>query len=238
MRLHFFPRNIILLCCTGFLLSNCTQSTLNEQTKTDHPIETAETYPSSDTALTRQVETNIQPLVDESFEKKTTLTPVVMGEDMNTSDVFSIYTSSFGNGEKIPEKFTCKGKDISPAFQWSNIPDGTSSFALVCNDPDAPAGNWVHWVLYNIPADRSNVQEGLPKDKTIAGVGTQGINDFRKTGYNGACPPPGKPHRYYYTLYALKLKPDLKPDLKFNELEKLIKDAVLAKSQWMGTFQR
>src|SRR4026208_1353047 len=105
---------------------------------------------------------------------------------------------SFGDGEQIPDKFTYDGRNVSPPLQWNDAPSGTQSFAMICDDPDAPLGTWVHWVLFNLPAELTGLNEGV-----AAHVGIQGKNDFRRLGYGGPSPPPGKPHRYFFKVYAL-----------------------------------
>jgi len=109
---------------------------------------------------------------------------------------FQITSTAFQPGGDIPRKYTCEGPDVSPALSWTDPPAGTQSFALISDDPDAPVGTWVHWVAYDLPASARQLPERVPKADTIPGGGVQGQNDFRKTGYGGPCPPPGKPHRY------------------------------------------
>jgi len=147
-------------------------------------------------------------------------------------------TTAFQPESDIPGKYTCAGADVSPAFSWSNAPAGTQSFALVADDPDAPVGTWVHWVAYDIPATARQLPEGVPKVDSIPGGGTQGQNDFRKTGYGGPCPPPGKPHRYYFRLYALDAKLNLNPGATKKDLEQAMQGHILAQSQLMGRFKR
>nr|MBN2277109.1 YbhB/YbcL family Raf kinase inhibitor-like protein [candidate division Zixibacteria bacterium] len=120
-------------------------------------------------------------------------------------------SSNFKPGEKIPVKFTCDSSDISPELRFLNIPEGTKSLALICDDPDAPVGTWVHWVIFNIPPDLDGLAEKVPTDKNPR-VGSdssyraiQGINDFGRFGYGGPCPPRGKAHRYFFKLYALDI---------------------------------
>src|SRR5216683_6772325 len=118
-------------------------------------------------------------------------------------------TSAFPSQGTIPKKFTCDGSDVSPPLAWSGAPPGTRSFALIVDDPDAPVGTWVHWVLYDLPANTKELAEGVPKQEQLSNGARQGRNDFRKIGYGGPCPPPGKPHRYFFKLYALDKKLDL-----------------------------
>jgi hypothetical protein len=118
-------------------------------------------------------------------------------------------TSAFPAGGDIPKQFTCSGADVSPALTWSDPPPRTRSLALIMDDPDAPVGTFVHWVVYNLPASARQLPAGVPGNNAIPGGGKQGVNDFPKTGYGGPCPPPGKPHRYFFRLYALDNQLDL-----------------------------
>jgi Raf kinase inhibitor-like YbhB/YbcL family protein len=147
-------------------------------------------------------------------------------------------STAFEEGGSIPAKLTCAGEDVSPYLEWHNVPEGTKSLALICDDPDAPMGTWVHWVIYGIPADTTSLAEGVPPKESIDGVALQGKNDFKRIGYGGPCPPPGKPHRYYFKLYALDTEPDLKPGATKKDLEKAMKGHILAQGQLMGTFKR
>ena len=104
-------------------------------------------------------------------------------------------SSVFKNGEFIPDMYTCKGEDSSPPLSWSEVPDGTKSFALICDDPDAPMGTWVHWVIYDVPGEVRNFPSGIETKERLSDGTKQGINDTRRTGYHGPCPPPGKAHR-------------------------------------------
>jgi Raf kinase inhibitor-like YbhB/YbcL family protein len=151
---------------------------------------------------------------------------------------FMVNSSAFGPGAAIPKKFTCQGPDASPALEWSGSPAKTASFALIVDDPDAPAGTWVHWVLWNLPASAHSLPEGVPKLEQLDDGGRQGRNDFRKVGYNGPCPPPGKTHRYFFRLYALDGKLDLAPAATRQELDAAMQGHILAKAEYMGTFRR
>lgn len=151
---------------------------------------------------------------------------------------FAISSSGFSNGGSIPKKFTCEGPDVSPALTWTDPPATTKTFALLVDDPDAPVGNWNHWATWNLPAALRSLPEGVRKDARLSDGTEQGTNDFRKTGYNGPCPPAGKPHRYYFKLFALDSQLDLKPGSGKKELETLMKGHVLAQAEWMGTYGR
>jgi Raf kinase inhibitor-like YbhB/YbcL family protein len=151
---------------------------------------------------------------------------------------FAISSPSFSNGGDIAKKFTCDGADVSPQLTWSDPPAGTKSLALLADDPDAPVGNWNHWVLWNLPAESRELGENVAKTGQLPDGSRQGPNDFRKTGYNGPCPPPGKPHRYYFKIFALDAKLDLKGSAGKRELEAAMKGHILAQSEWMGRYGR
>ncbi len=151
---------------------------------------------------------------------------------------FAVTSPSFENGVSIPKKFTCDGADVSPALQWTAPPTGTRSFALIADDPDAPAGTWTHWVLFDLPAESKALPEGVAKADEPPTGGRQGRNDFRRIGYGGPCPPPGKPHRYFFRLYALDEKAGLKPGASRHELEQAMQGHILATAEWMGTYRR
>jgi len=147
-------------------------------------------------------------------------------------------SSTFAEGKEIPVVHTCQGKDISPPLKWSGVPTGAKSLALIADDPDAPVGTWVHWVLYDLPPATTELAENVERSQYLPGGAKQGINDFRRLGYGGPCPPPGKPHRYFFKLYALDAVTDLKPGATKQELLKAMESHVLAEGQLMGTYQR
>ena len=155
------------------------------------------------------------------------------GKDMT----MTIKSPAFEEGEGIPRKYTCDGNDISPPLEWGNIPKGTKSLALICDDPDAPVGTFVHWVLYDLPAGTTELSENLPADETLADGTKQGKNDFRRLGYGGPCPPGGT-HRYYFKLYALDAETGLAPGATKPELLKAMEGHVLAEGRLMGTYKR
>jgi Raf kinase inhibitor-like YbhB/YbcL family protein len=149
-----------------------------------------------------------------------------------------VTSTAFAQGQPISAQYTCTGKNISPALQWSGVPDGSKSLVLIADDPDAPAGTWVHWVLYDLPPATKELPEDLPKSQYIPGGGTQGLNDFKHLGYGGPCPPPGKPHRYFFKLYALDTMLELKPGASKKAVEKAMEKHVLAQGELMGTYKR
>ncbi len=151
---------------------------------------------------------------------------------------FSISTTAFPPGGSIPRAFTADGKDTSPALSWQGPPAGTQAFALVCDDPDAPVGTWVHWVIWNIPATAKGLGQGVQTVKTLADGSAQGKNDFGRIGYGGPSPPPGKPHRYFFRLYALKEKLSLAPGATRSDLDKAMQGRILEAAELFGTYGR
>jgi len=150
----------------------------------------------------------------------------------------TIRSAAFEAGGPIAQLYTCDGRDVSPPLRWDNVPDGTRSFALICDDPDAPMGTWVHWVIYGIPGSVRQLPEAVPVRDTLSDGARQGRNDFGKTGYGGPCPPRGKPHRYFFRLYALDDVPSLAPGLSKKLLLKAIDGHVLAEAELYGTYGR
>lgn len=147
-------------------------------------------------------------------------------------------STAFADGLPIPTKYTCDGSDISPPLAWANAPANVKSYTLIADDPDAPVGTWVHWVIYNLPPSATALAENTPKSDSLPDGAKQGVNDFRKTGYGGPCPPPGKAHRYFFKLYALDTTLDLPSGATKKDLLKAMEGHVLAQGQLMGTYQR
>jgi hypothetical protein len=147
-------------------------------------------------------------------------------------------TTAFRPGSSIPSQFTCSGANISPSLSWNQPPPRTRSFVLIVDDPDAPAGTWVHWVVYNLPASARQLPEHVPSGEAVAGGGKQGTNDFPMNGYGGPCPPPGKPHRYFIRLYALDSMLGLRPPAHRRDVDLAMNGHVLAQAELMGTFGR
>jgi Raf kinase inhibitor-like YbhB/YbcL family protein len=158
--------------------------------------------------------------------------------DQETTMALLLSTTAFQSGGTIPKKFTCAGTDVSPELAWTDPPVGTKTFAVIVDDPDAPAGTWVHWVLYDLPAGTRGLTEDMPRDRQLPDGARQGQNDFRKIGYNGPCPPKGAPHRYFFKLYALSSKTNLKPGASKRELERAMKGHILAQAEMIGRFQQ
>jgi Raf kinase inhibitor-like YbhB/YbcL family protein len=146
-------------------------------------------------------------------------------------------STAFTEGGMIPAKYTCDGMDISPPLSWENIPEGTKSFAIICDDPDAPVGIWVHWVIYNLLPEVKELSEAIPAQRMLADGSMQGLNDFRKIGYGGPCPPGGT-HRYYFKLYALDIMLDLEGEPTKSDLEAAMQGHILKQCQIMGRYKR
>jgi Raf kinase inhibitor-like YbhB/YbcL family protein len=153
------------------------------------------------------------------------------------ASAFELSTTAFPANGDIPARFTCEDADLSPALSWSHPPPRTGSFTLITEDPDAPGGTFVHWILFDLPATTTSLPEGVPKDGEAAG-GRQGRNGFGKTGYNGPCPPPGRPHRYFFRLYALDTRLALQPGATKDEVVRAMKGHMLSQAELMGRFQR
>jgi Raf kinase inhibitor-like YbhB/YbcL family protein len=164
------------------------------------------------------------------------LVALVLAEARGGGMSLLITSSAFSAGQNIPKQYTCDGPDVSPQLSWKDAPAGTKRFALIVDDPDAPGGTWVHWVLFNLPGGAHELPEGVEKKEQLASGALQGRNDFRKIGYNGPCPPPGKPHRYLFKLYALDATLDLKGGASKADVERAIKGHVLGQGELMGKF--
>jgi Raf kinase inhibitor-like YbhB/YbcL family protein len=152
--------------------------------------------------------------------------------------VIEITSTAFRDGETIPKAHTGDGKDLSPPLTWNSLPGGTQSFALIADDPDAPRGTWVHWVLFNLSAQTQKLAEGVPVQKELPNGAKQGTNDFGKIGYGGPAPPPGKPHRYFFKLYALDTVLNLPAGATKDQVTVAMKGHVLAEGQIMGKYGR
>ncbi len=148
-----------------------------------------------------------------------------------------VSSEAFKDGETIPVEYTCDGKNISPALLWEGIPAGAKSIALIMDDPDAPGGMFVHWVLYNIPASTRKLPEGMPKNETLGDGSRQGMTDFGRVGYGGPCPPKGT-HRYYFKIHALDTMLSLQPGASKKQLEDAMKGHILEQGELMGRYER
>jgi len=156
----------------------------------------------------------------------------------DTPPTLEVTSADFGHGEPIPQRCTCDGENRSPSLIWTGVPVETRSFALVCDDPDAPRGTWQHWLLYNLPAEACELDGGVPPKPELPSGARQGINDSGDVGYGGPCPPPGKPHRYFFRLHALDSTLNLPPGVNRADLDRAIAGHVLAVGTLMGTYER
>lgn len=148
----------------------------------------------------------------------------------------TLWSTAFGNGDLIPDMYTADGEDISPPLEWE-CGFEAGSFALICEDPDAPGGTWVHWVIYNIPGEERVLEEAIPGDEELEGGVLQGTNSWGRTGYGGPAPPSGK-HRYFFTLYALEEELDLPAGATAEQLRRAMEGLVVAESELMGEYTR
>jgi hypothetical protein len=146
-------------------------------------------------------------------------------------------STAFQHNSPIPAEYTCDGRNISPPLKWGSMPEGVRSLVLICEDPDAPSGTWTHWVIYNIPAEVGGLEAGVSTTETLASGASQGVNDFRRVGYGGPCPPSGR-HRYFFRLYALDAELKLKPGARKQEVVRAMEGHVLATGELMGTYSR
>ena len=150
---------------------------------------------------------------------------------------FELTSPAFAHGEPIPRKYTCDGEDVSPPLHWSAPPQGAQSLALIADDPDAPVGTWVHWVLYNLPAETRGLPEAVPPDADLPDGSRHGRNSWRRLGYGGPCPPSGT-HRYFFKLYALDTALDLAPGASKKQLLRAMKGHILIQAELMGVYAR
>ena len=148
-----------------------------------------------------------------------------------------IKSSAFEDGGMIPRSYTCDEKDVSPDLAWAGVPEGTKTLALICDDPDAPVGTWVHWVLFNIPPEETGLPAEIASEAEMANGARHGTNDFRRLGYGGPCPPGGT-HRYFFKLYALDTALDLDSGATKAQVEDAMQGHILAEGQLMGRYAR
>ena len=147
-------------------------------------------------------------------------------------------STAFREGQPIPTIHSCDGEGRSPPLSWTEVPVETRSFALIVDDPDAPRGTWIHWVMFNLPADAVELAPGVPRTPELKSGARQGVNDSGDVGYGGPCPPRGGPHRYYFRLYALDCTLNLRPGINRSDVDHAMSGHVLAESILMGTYQR
>ena len=173
-------------------------------------------------------------------------TPAPMGMSDTTGNMgkgangmgMMITSSAFTDSASIPSKYTCDGQDVSPPLAWSGVPDNARTLALIMDDPDAPNGTWTHWVIWNIPNTASSLPEGVSKTASVSGGGMQGQNSWPKTGYGGPCPPPGKAHRYNFTLFALDTTLSIPDKSNAAALRAAMNGHILAQAKTIGMYAK
>ena len=148
-----------------------------------------------------------------------------------------VTSSAFKEGQPIPRPYTCDGVNISPPLEWTGVPKTAKTIAVIADDPDAPSGTFVHWVLYNLPAENIGMIENLPTTENLKAGGFQGKNGFQKIGYGGPCPPSGT-HRYFFKVYALDNELSLKAGATKPDVEQAMQGHIVAQAQLMGTYSR
>lgn len=216
-------KNFLLTVTVCFLflsMSGCGTDAVEEMEPETIPPTLAE--PTSE-------QTSLPAESSETAGEEDSSAPADQGEVMESK--LTIISPVFENGDPIPVEYSCDGEDISPELIFSGIPDGTRSLALIVDDPDAPIGTWVHWVLFNLPPDT----DGLPRG--ASGIGTDGQNSWKRAGYGGPCPPGGT-HRYFFKLYAVDQILDLQTDTNKKQLEAALEGHILEQAELMGTFSR
>jgi Raf kinase inhibitor-like YbhB/YbcL family protein len=162
----------------------------------------------------------------------------LLGQRVGEKMSITIFSTAFANGEGIPKRFTCDGADMLPQLSWKGSPSNTASHVLIADDPDAPAGTWTHWVLYDLPGTTTELAENVNKVDKLPDGARQGRNDFHKIGYGGPCPPAGTPHRYFFKIYALDSKLNLAPGASKQEVEQAMQAHVLARGELVGKYGR
>jgi Raf kinase inhibitor-like YbhB/YbcL family protein len=174
------------------------------------------------------------------FSRGLTLLAIIgaaMSHSVYAGDL-NIASPAIADGARIPSHYTCTGADQSPALGWSGAPAATRSFALIVEDPDAPGGTFIHWVAYNLPASATGLPEGTPRVPALDGGGRQGINGFGRIGYNGPCPPPGRPHHYHFRIFALDSMLKIGARANATALKDAMGEHVIATAEFVGIFSR
>lgn len=163
---------------------------------------------------------------------------LVLATAANADSGFVLTTTAFEPGQPIPVEYSCSGANRSPVLKWSGAPSGVGSFALIVEDPDAPSGTFIHWVVFNLPADATGIPADAPHTPTLADGAAQGVNGMDRVGYMGPCPPPGKMHHYHFELFALDSKLNAQPGLDAGALREAMQGHTKASTELVGTFER
>jgi Raf kinase inhibitor-like YbhB/YbcL family protein len=151
---------------------------------------------------------------------------------------FHLSSSAFAPGETIPKRYTCDGADQSPPLTWSDPPAGTQSLSMIVEDPDAPGGTFVHWVIYRLPPSTTELAAGLPRQAELSDGARQGRNSFRRVGYGGPCPPAGTPHHYHFQLFALDTTPEVTSGASASELRSAMNGHIVGQTELIGLYGR
>jgi len=231
MKLSHFQRlcfvGVVLVCSCAACGDKSTPEPPQQPSPTEVPAEQSAISPTTPAEPTIAPPTEVHP---------TEVAPTEESAEMG-AEPFKLLSTAFAHEEAIPVQFTCDGANISPALQWGDPPEGTQSFALISDDPDAPGGTWVHWVLYDIPAESRELSEAIPADAELADGSRHGENSFGRLDYGGPCPPGGT-HRYFFKLYALDIVLDLEPGVDKAGLLDAMEGHVLAEAELLGTYSR
>jgi len=159
------------------------------------------------------------------------------GETTKQGPALEVKSTAFGHAKSMSDKYTCDGADVSPPLEWKNAPTGTKTYAVICETPDAPTGNWVQWVIYDIPADVTKLPESVAKTGQLDNGAKQGKNDFDQTSYSGPCLPAGE-HRFFFRVYALDVPANLKAGATKDQLLQTMQGHILAEGALMGVYGR
>jgi len=165
--------------------------------------------------------------------------PMTMANTKTLTEL-AVASTAFKDGAPIPVQFTCDGADESPPLTWPDAPDNAASYALIVEDPDAPGGTFIHWVLYDLPATTHALPRGVPNDESLSSPAgaKQGKNSFKKIGYGGPCPPKGKPHHYHFILFALDKSLGLPPGASRDQVVDAMRGHELGRGEVVGTYAR
>ena len=163
-------------------------------------------------------------------------TPLAVGADVAMEVTMEISSAAFAEEESIPARYTCDGPDVSPPLRITGVPEGTKGVALISDDPDAPGGTWVHWVVYGIPPDVEELPEGY--STSLSDGAAHGVNGFGRRDYGGPCPPPGSPHTYFFKAYAVGTEIGKGPGTTKTDLLREMEGSILATAQLTGTYKR
>lgn len=161
-----------------------------------------------------------------------------MGNARTDIGTLSLSTSAFEPNGRIPARYTCDGEDVAPPLSWDGARANTQTFALILDDPDAPTGTFTHWLIWDIPSSAGELAEGTGARGRLTSGAAQGQNDFGEVGYRGPCPPPGKPHHYHFTLYALSASLRLSSGVTRRQVQEAIEQNAIARAELVGTYSR